>query len=67
MVSDPTLPSQLMLLLGEVPFNPTWKEWTAFAVINAIIISIQAALYFRGNLRKVDNIYSGDGQSQPDK
>lgn len=57
-------PLEPLLLLVEVPFNPTWVEWVAFAVINAIIIGIQAALYFRGNLRKVDNIYSGDGKQQ---
>lgn len=45
-------------------FDPTWVEWVAFGVINAIIVGIHAALYFRGNLRKVDHIYDGDGKAE---
>lgn len=55
--------AQVALSAG-MTFDPTWVEWVAFGVINAIIVAIHAALYFRGNLRKVDHIYDGDGKAE---
>ncbi|MFM7200893.1 MAG: hypothetical protein ACKO6N_08900 [Myxococcota bacterium] len=45
-------------------FNPTWVEWTAFGVINAIIIGIHLTLYLKGNLKSVKNLYKRDGTEE---
>ena len=41
----------------QAPFAPTWLEWTLFMAINLIIIAIYVVLWYRGSLRKPQNVF----------
>lgn len=45
-------------------FAPTWLEWTLFGVINVIIVAIYVVLWYRGTLRRPQNVFQEGGPAQ---
>lgn len=46
------------------PFAPTWLEWTLFGVINLIIVAIYIVLWYRGTLRRPQNVFQESPSSK---